>query len=121
MITELDVNVLPLPGDQRGADISLKFEMKNGLDPYPDGLPDSIQTELTERYALFFKIFQKHSDKISRVTIWGIQDGQSWLNYWPVRGRTNYPLLFDRNYRPKPAFYAVVDMIQNSKLSHAEK
>jgi endo-1,4-beta-xylanase len=121
MITELDVNVLPLPGDQRGADISLKFKMKNGLDPYPDGLPDSIQTELAERYALFFRIFQKHSDKISRVTIWGIQDGQSWLNYWPVRGRTNYPLLFDRHYHPKPAFYAVVDIIQNNKLSHPEK
>jgi endo-1,4-beta-xylanase len=121
MITELDVNVLPLPGDQRGADISLKFELKNGLNPYPDGLPDSIQTELAERYALYFKIFQKHSEKISRVTIWGIEDGQSWLNYWPVRERTNYPLLFDREYQPKPAFYAVARIMQEERLNRRGK
>ena len=42
-------------------------------------------------------------------TNWGIQDGSSWLNYWPIRGRSNYPLLFDRNYKPKPAFWAVVN------------
>ena len=113
MITELDVNVLPFPEEQRGADISLKFKMKNGLDPYRDGLPDSMQAKLTERYTLFFNIFRKHSDDISRVTIWGIQDGQSWLNYWPVRGRTNHPLLFDRSYQPKPAFYAVARIVRN--------
>ena len=120
MITELDVNVLPFPDEQRGADISLKFEMKNGLDPYASGLPDSIQAKLTERYAQFFEMFQKHSDRISRVTIWGIQDGQSWLNYWPVRGRTNHPLLFDRNYKPKPAFFAVAGIVKNGRRNRSE-
>ncbi|HAS57056.1 MAG TPA: 1,4-beta-xylanase, partial [Algoriphagus sp.] len=37
-------------------------------------------------------------------TFWGLQDGSSWLNNWPVRGRTNFPLLFDRNKRLKPGF-----------------
>lgn len=108
MITELDVSVLPFPDEKKGADVGLRFEFKKEMNPYPNGLPKSMQKKLAERYAEFFKLFLKHKDKISRVTIWGIQDGQSWLNYWPIFGRTNYPLLFDRNYRPKPAFDAVV-------------
>jgi len=47
---------------------------------------------------------------VSRVTFWGVSDRSSWLNHYPVRGRTNYPLLFDRNGQPKPAFKAVVDL-----------
>ena len=47
---------------------------------------------------------------IDRVTFWGVGDGDSWLNNWPVRGRTSYPLLFDRGDRPKPAFDAVMSV-----------
>jgi endo-1,4-beta-xylanase len=115
MITELDVNVLPLPDKKRGADLSLHYELQEGLNPYPDALPDAIKEKLANRYSEFFKIFCKYSNEISRVTIWGIHDGQSWLNDWPIKGRTNYPLLFDREYKPKPAFYAVVKIVQSKK------
>ncbi len=115
MITELDVNVLPLPDNQRGADISLNFELQDGFNPYSDGLPDAMQKKLAERYAEFFRIFRKHRDKLSRVTIWGIRDCQSWLNHWPIRGRTNYPLLFNDEYQPKPAFNAIINIGQNKK------
>lgn len=115
MITELDVNVLPLPDKHVGADVSIHFELEKGFNPYPDGLPDSVQKKLADRYAELLCLFLKHKDKISRVTVWGIHDGQSWLNYWPIKGRTNYPLLFDRNYQPKPAFHAVVKTIQSQK------
>ena len=54
-----------------------------------------------KRYQEFFDLFVKHQDKIKRVTLWGVQDGQSWKNNFPVPGRTDYPLLFDRNYQPK--------------------
>ncbi len=111
MITELDVSVLPYPDDQHGADISRSFEFKKEYNPYPHDLPQSIQERLASRYAEFFKTFYKHRDKISRVTIWGIHDGQSWLNDWPIKGRTNYPLLFDREYKKKPAFYAVIKSV----------
>lgn len=47
-------------------------------------------------------IYLRNSDVISRVTAWGVSDGDSWRNDWPVRGRREYPLLFDRNYNPKP-------------------
>jgi endo-1,4-beta-xylanase len=108
MITELDVSVLKNPWDMRGADVSKNFEQDKKLDPYTEGLPDSIQHLLTERYQAIFRIFNKHKDKISRITFWGVQDGESWLNNWPIKGRTNYPLLFDRNYKPKPAYEAVL-------------
>jgi endo-1,4-beta-xylanase len=113
MITELDVDVLPYPGTDRGADASLKYELQNESNPYPDGLPDSVQNRLASRYADFFTIFKKLRDKISRVTIWGIHDGQTWLNNWPMHGRTNYPLLFDREYKPKPAYNAIIQCIKD--------
>lgn len=109
MITELDLNMLPQPGSNTGADISQNYELNKALNPYAEALPDSVQMKITARYRQFFELFNRHADKISRVTFWGVHDGQSWLNNWPVRGRTAYPLLFDRSYRPKPAFDAVVD------------
>ena len=52
--------------------------------------------------------YAKHCGLVTRVTFWGVTDKESWKNNWPVRGRTNYPLLFDRDAQPKPAFDAVI-------------
>jgi endo-1,4-beta-xylanase len=49
------------------------------------------------------------------VTFWGVTDGNSWLNNWPVRGRTNHPLLWDRQGHPKPALEAVVEAIAKAR------
>lgn len=106
--TELDITVLPNPWDLQGADVNQNFEGSEKMNPYPKTLPDSIQTKLAQRYASIFKLFLKHKDKISRVTFWGVHDGQSWLNDWPIKGRTNYPLLFDSNLKPKKAYYSVL-------------
>lgn len=110
MITELDVEVLPR--DFTGAEISERMKAQNdpSLNPYTAGLPDRMQTQLANDYEALFKLFLKHKDKISRVTFWGVNDGQSWLNGWPLPGRTNHPLLFDRNYQPKPAYYQVINV-----------
>jgi endo-1,4-beta-xylanase len=112
MITEMDVSPLPNPWNYTGADIRFNVEIQKKLNPYPESLPDSMQQKLALRYGEFFSLFHKYSDSISRVTFWGVTDAQSWLNFWPVRGRKNYPLLFDRNYAPKPAFYAVIKAAQ---------
>lgn len=104
MVTELDVDVLPRPGDSEGADLNINYAESPEWNPYSDSLPAEIQTQLAERYSGIFKLFQKHSDKISRVTFWGLHDGKSWLNNWPVRGRTNYPLIFDRELKLKEGF-----------------
>jgi len=114
MITELDVDVLPLTreGQVIGSVMSdPQFqleEFKAFLDPYPSGLPADVERALTARYAELFRIFHRRRDKIERVTLWGVHDGMSWKNDYPVPGRTNYPLLFDRNRRPKPALEAVL-------------
>lgn len=111
-ITELDISVLPLPGGRFGAEITRRARSDTTLNPYPDGLPAEMQQALAERYAAIFKVFMKHRDKIDRVTFWGVHDGHSWRNNWPVRGRSDYPLLFDRQYRPKPAFDAVIEVAE---------
>ncbi len=114
MITELDVDVLPLTkeGQVIGTVMSdPQFqleEFKAFLDPYRDGLPPAVQRQLAERYAELFRLFWRKRDKIDRVTLWGVHDGMSWKNGYPVPGRTNYPLLWDRDRRPKPAFDAVL-------------
>ncbi len=108
MITELDVTVLPDANRHRGADITRSEALRKEIDPYAKGLPADVEQKLNDRYAEIFGIFLKHADKIDRVTLWGVDDGQSWRNGWPVRGRTDYPLLFDRALKPKSAFNAVV-------------
>ncbi|PKA98594.1 endo-1,4-beta-xylanase [Flavobacteriaceae bacterium MAR_2009_75] len=109
-ISELDVTVLPNPWDLEGAEVSQNFENSPSMNPYPESLPDSVQNKLAKRYQDIFKLFRKHRDKIDRVTFWGINDGSSWLNNWPIDDRTNYPLLFDRNYRPKKAYESVMEL-----------
>jgi endo-1,4-beta-xylanase len=106
MFTELDIEVLNR--NFSGADVNQTMQGGAANNPYVNGLPDSIQTKLAEDYAALFKLFLKYKKNVTRITFWGVQDGQSWLNGWPVRGRTNYPLLFDRNFKPKPAFDAVI-------------
>lgn len=113
MFTELDIEVLPR--NFSGADISQRMKEDSSLNPYVNGLPDSVQQQLASDYEQLFKLFLKHKDKITRITFWGVHDGQSWLNGWPVRGRTNYPLLFDRQLQPKPAFYRVVGLKKADK------
>lgn len=113
MITEFELNILPFPKSAIGADITQNIELRKELNPYENGLPDSMQVVLSERYCDLFSLLIKYKENVSRVTFWGVHDGLSWTNNWPVRGRTNYPLLFDRNYQPKPAFDAVIKLIQN--------
>lgn len=107
-ISELDINVLPSAGHQPTADVTLNIQQDPKLNPYVDGLPDSVQQELARRYADLFQVFLKHRDAVTRVTFWGVTDGDSWLNNWPIKGRTNYPLLFSRNGEPQLALQAVL-------------
>jgi len=107
-ITELDVDVLPPAIQARTADVNVRAELDPKANPYAAGLPDAMQTALAARYAALFEVFLKHRDVIDRVTFWGVGDADSWLNNWPVRGRVSYPLLFDRQDNPKPAFDAVI-------------
>ena len=114
MFTELDVDVLPSAWRSGSADIAQNFALQQRLNPYTNGLPETVQAALSKRYAELFAVCLKHRDVVERVTFWGVSDGDSWLNNWPVRGRTSYPLLFDRNHQPKPAFDAVIKVAQST-------
>lgn len=102
MMTELDVNMLPNPEGFGGAEISQNFELQAKYNPYVKGLDKKAQKLFNQRYLDLFKIIERHKDVISRVTFWGVNDGHTWLNDWPIKGRTNYPTLIDRNNQLKP-------------------
>jgi endo-1,4-beta-xylanase len=109
-ITELDVDVLPPVSEDIGPRIKLDETNQEKLNPYRVQLPEQINQQQSKQYAALFGVYLKHRDVIDRVTFWGVTDGDTWLNNWPVRGRTNYPLLFDREGKPKPAFTAVLSL-----------
>ena len=100
MITEWEMSALPTINF--GANISDTVAFKAAYNPYPNGLPEEVSQEWNSRMKSFMDLYVKHSDKITRVTAWGVTDGDSWKNDWPMEGRTEYPLLFDRNHEMKP-------------------
>lgn len=107
-ITELDLDVLPRVPEDIGRGIATTDPRFAKLNPYTSGIPASVTKAQAERYRELFGVYLKHRDVIDRVTFWGVTDGDTWLNNWPVRGRTNYPLLFDREGKAKPAFSTIV-------------
>jgi endo-1,4-beta-xylanase len=101
-VTELDIDVLP--SRNTSADVGAAREANSAeLDPYKTGLPAQVAGALADRYEQFFRLMLKYRRSVKRVTTWGLHDGMSWKNDFPVRGRTNYPLLFDRQLQPKLA------------------
>lgn len=112
MFTELDVSVLPSPWNMPSADVNIRHENDVNMNPYPEGLPDSASEEQAKRYRDIFAVFNKHKDKISRVTFWGLHDGISWKNNFPVFGRTDYPLIFDREMKPKKAYWELIRLAE---------
>jgi endo-1,4-beta-xylanase len=115
MITELDLSALPTPKGNQGANISDVAAYQEKINPYKNGLPADVEAAWENRYLDFFKLFLKHKDKVSRVTLWGVSDKGSWKNDFPVRGRTDYPLLFDRNYNAKPIVQKIIDLAIQTK------
>ncbi len=58
-----------------------------------------------------FDLFKEESKKgiLDMVVMWGASDDDTWLDNFPVPGRLDAPLLFDRSLQAKPAFWAIVD------------
>ena len=110
VVSELDIDVV-LRG-RWWADGGKYREELAKYDPYRDGCPPEILQRQADQYAQLFKLFAQHGDVIDRVSFWNLHDGQSWLNYFPWT-RVNYPLLFDRQGEPKPAYGAVIEALQS--------
>jgi endo-1,4-beta-xylanase len=91
-ITELDISLFP--PDYKGTELKAP-------------LVDLIKMQ-EEYCAKIFELFREYKDVITGVTFWGAADDVTWLNDFPVRGRKNWPLLFDDNQKPKAAFYGII-------------
>jgi endo-1,4-beta-xylanase len=121
MITELDVDVLPLTKEGQIIGMGMAHEQfqleefEEFLDPYKNGLPKNIEQQLNDRYAQLFQIFYDKREKIDRVTLWGVHDGMSWKNGYPIPNRTNYTLLYDRDRKPKSALDTVLAVPESAR------
>jgi endo-1,4-beta-xylanase len=91
-LTELDVSV---------------YESKEQKDPIT--MTPEMDQKLADYYKMCFEVFREKKKKISGITFWGVADNFTWLDNYPVRGRKDFPLLFDTKREPKKAFYEVVN------------
>lgn len=96
-ITELDISVYPKEHSARPKaqqDLNTAFT------------PDKEQKQI-DIYRTCFNLFRKYKQYITGVTFWNISDRNTWLDNFPVRDRKDYPLLFDKNLKPKKAYWEV--------------
>jgi endo-1,4-beta-xylanase len=114
LYTELDISILPSPYD--GANIAANFKYSKEMDPYQEGVPDSVQQKWNKRMLDMFGLFLKYNDVVDRVTVWGLTDNTTWLNNFPIRGRKDYPVLFDRNNQRKPVVDEMIKMAKKYKV-----
>lgn len=112
-ITELEISALPSPWGS-SANVSDTVAYQKEMNPYTKGLPKEVETKWEKRYLDFFGLFLQHKDKIRRVTLWGVTDKQSWKNDFPVKGRTDYPLLFDRKDQEKPVVQKIIKLAEKN-------
>lgn len=113
LITEWDISMLPSPYE--GANIAANFKYSEKMDPYREAIPDSVQQKWDKRVLDMFELFLKHRDVVDRVTVWGLNDNTTWLNNFPIRGRKDYPVLFDRNNQRKPVVDEMIKLAEKYK------
>ena len=114
-VSEMDISVLPNAWKHKGASVEDRYDLAAEFNPYTDGVPEKVLKKQAKRYKDLFRLFLKYSSNIERVTFWGVWDGNSWRNYLPMIGRTDYPLLFDRNFNKKPAYDALKSLVTEKK------
>jgi endo-1,4-beta-xylanase len=97
-ITELDVSVYQQEGNGR----------RDKRPDESDAFTADMEKLQLEKYKMAFRLFREFKSSITGVTFWNVTDKRSWLDNFPVRGRKNYPLLFDQQLQPKKAYWEVV-------------
>lgn len=110
--SELDLSVLPNPYGFSGANVSDRFVYRPEVDPYKDGVPAAKQAEIDQFWVDFFKMLITHKDDIIRVNFWCVNDGNSWKNDFPIKGRKDYATLVDRNNQVKPVVQRIIELVQ---------
>jgi len=95
--TELDVSLYPWEKERR----PLREGEKGEYTP-------ELEKKQADKYKEVFESFRDFKGTVTGVTFWNISDQYSWLDEYPVRGRKNFPLLFDEKRQPKKAYWEVV-------------
>ncbi|MGC9344232.1 MAG: endo-1,4-beta-xylanase, partial [Bacteroidales bacterium] len=98
-ITELDLSIYPFYHNIDRD--SLPKEVKE--------FTEELELKQAEKYGEIFEVLREKSDIVTSVTFWGVADNKTWLSNYFVRGRTDHPLLFDSNYKPKQALEDIMD------------
>ncbi len=94
-ITELDISLYSWNDKRRFIDD-------------PEELKERLEMQ-AEQYRKVFAVFREYRDVVTGVTVWGLSDARTWKDNFPVRGRKDLPLMFDLDYKPKEAFWEVVN------------
>ncbi len=101
-VTELDISVYPKEHNAR----------EKKAEDYNTDFTEEKELAQQIMYKRIFSVFEKYRSHLSGITFWNVSDKRSWLDNFPVRGRKDYPLLFDKNLQPKKAFWDVVNAKQ---------
>ena len=109
--SELDLSVLPNPYGFSGANVSDRFAYRPEMDPYKDGLTKAHEAKISQYWVDFYKMLLRHHKDIIRVNYWCLNDANSWRNDFPIKGRTDYATLFDRQGRLKPFVQQLIDLV----------
>jgi endo-1,4-beta-xylanase len=98
-ITELDISVYPFYHN-----VPEETLPKETL-PFTKDL----EQKQADKYREVFSVLREKSEAITSVTFWGVADNRTWLSFYFVKDRTDYPLLFNADYEQKEAFKAIMD------------
>lgn len=69
---------------------------------------DSTRALQAGRYGELMKLYAEYADRLDAVQVWGVSDGTSWI-------REKYPLIFDADLQPKPAFITLVNVLKGEE------
>jgi endo-1,4-beta-xylanase len=110
--SELDISVLPNPYGFAGANISDRFAYRPEMDPFTKGISKEKEAELDQFWVDFYQMLLRHHKDIQRVSYWCLNDANSWRNDFPIKGRTDYATLFDRQNQPKPFVKKLINLVK---------
>ena len=110
--SELDISVLPNPYGFSGANVSDMFAYRPEMDPFKNGITKEKEAELGQFWVDFYKMLIPHRNDVLRVTFWCLNDGNSWRNDFPIKGRTDYATIFDRQSQPKTFIQEMINLVK---------
>lgn len=119
--SEVDLSVLPNPYGFSGANVSDRFAYRPEMDPYVKGLSKEKEQEVGQFWTDFYQMLIRHKKDIIRVNFWCLNDGCSWRNDFPIKGRTDYATLFDRQNNAKPFVQDIIQLVSTNGNNVAAK